>query len=838
MAQPIWITPVGNIGTFPSNIPTSYQLLANAVLPAVSITYAIISGNLPNGLTMDINGLIIGTPNTVANETISTFVVRATDNYANIRDRTFSITVSGEAVPEWITPAGSILTTLDSIWVELPLQYSNPIPSNPISVSLLGGELPPGLEVNSNGLIRGYAQPPTVDLNLPFVTTSCTVTSNSTNQITCASTSGFVIGRPIFFSGSVLGGISSGQTYYVNSILDSTTFTISLTQNGPIINLNNDIGFMTATLLATNLNQPVIRTYTFLLGINSPNGSDVRSFSIIVVNQNTPISQGGPGFLPNSRTPTIYNTRPPTFNINPNNPFYAYYLLPSANSIPNTYNPLTLAPMGVFPSDEYFSFKLIGHDFDFGTLTYEYADLPSGLTGDPNTGWITGIPSLSSPGVSDFIFSARAHKSNNENISTPFFYFTFKLVKTISPTITWISSTNLGTIDNGLPCTKKIVATADTSLEYRLISGSLPPNLTLLTNGEIIGTTAYQPTENLLQQGDTSDFTFTIQAFSTDYPAINDTKTFTLKVYQRFTQPTDTLYIQAALKPEDRNLIADLLNNETLIPAEMIYRPEDPNFGKASSVIYEHAYGIYASDIEQYLTAVTKNHYWRNITLGELATAVAKDETGQIIYEVVYSKVIDNLINPQGISVSKEIHWPYLIDLQKGPWYTSVTNVYTSWVNILGQPIYTSLTPGYARTLYPNSLPNMRNQVASVLGQEYNNNLLPLWMITRQPNGTTLGYTPAWVICYTKPGFSQTILNNINNNWKSPTGYNYRLNIINFEIDRFTVNKTITYNYNNFVSPPTWIALPSGTPEPDPKESKDFYVLFPRQNILPDETQY
>ena len=266
-----------------------------------------------------------------------------------------------------------------------------------------------------------------------------------------------------------------------------------------------------------------------------------------------------------------------------------------------------------------------------------------------------------------------------------------------------------------------------------------------------------------------------------------------------------------------------------------MYRPNDEYFGKATSVIYEHAFGIYASDINQYIAAVTRNHYWRNITLGELKTAVAKNSAGEIIYEVVYSEVIDNLVNPQGVSVPSQIFWPRPIDLNLGPWYTSVTDIYTSYIfpDSDGQPtFYTSLSPGFARMLYPNSLYNMRNRVASVLGQEYNSNLLPLWMTSQQENGSTLGYTQAWVICYTKPGLATAIKNNIEVRWP------YTLNQINFKIDRFSVDKSATYDYDNDLTPPAWTGLPSAQPVPDPLDSKDFYVLFPRQTILPDETQY
>ena len=125
----------------------------------------------------------------------------------------------------------------------------------------------------------------------------------------------------------------------------------------------------------------------------------------------------------------------------------------------------------------------------------------------------------------------------------------------------------------------------------------------------------------------------------------------------------------------------------------------------------------------------------------------------------------------------------------------------------------------------------MRNRVAQVVGQVFNSTLLPLWMTSQQANGSTLGYTQAWVICYTKPGFADIIKTNIENNW------DYTLNLINFQIDRFSVDKSATYNYNNTTIPPSWDDLPSATPTPDPLDSEDFYVLFPRKTILPNETQ-
>ena len=129
-----------------------FQLSASAVLPAVSITYQIISGSLPDGVTMTAAGYISGLPSLVTANTNYSFVVRATDNLQNIRDRTFSVTVSGVAPPEFTTPAGTIIEQWDSIWIEYPMQYSNPANAD-VLVRLIQGNLPPGLEINEFGLI-------------------------------------------------------------------------------------------------------------------------------------------------------------------------------------------------------------------------------------------------------------------------------------------------------------------------------------------------------------------------------------------------------------------------------------------------------------------------------------------------------------------------------------------------------------------------------------------------------------------------------------------------------------------------------------------------------------
>ena len=981
MAQPVWTTAAGSLGIFSSSI----QLVATAVLPATTVTYTLLSGSLPPGLVISSSGLISGTPDVVNFDTTTAFTIRATDNLSNIRDRTFSLIISGDATPAFTSLPGNLISPYpeDSTWLEFQVGYSNPDTTNPVAIILQGGALPPGLEIDGSGMIRGYAVQPTMGEVYTLVTTEAYLTDATTNSIRCVSTNLFTVGRPVVFTAPTLSVIVPGVTYYVSEIVNTTAFTISETQYGYVLPLTTDVGAMAVTLPVTTVDLPTITTYMFELALLSPLGNTTQLYSITVVNQDV----ATPGI---TRIPTVLNTRPLSFNVT-SDIYYRYYVLPPVL-------PAVEANIGLIQNNEYFAFKMIGYDFEGGALTYSYFDLPavpgawptaagsfetgksytidslgdtdftligavsnivrlsftatgtgefdasaivaglnytitatgntnwnlfagttgliyspgmtitamvsgsdiqgtgtaiqgtgtatlSWLAGHNETGWITGTPSIASE-AEVFNFSVKVTNSGEDSAT---FNFTTTVTNNISVTVTWMTPGDLGTIYNGTVSTFNIQAFADVPLTYSLVSGTLPPNLTLLANGEIVGCAADQPTDILLSLGDTTEFTFTARAQSTDplYSMITSDRTFTITVLQEFAYPTDTLYCEATTSIADRKIINSLLTNNTLIPDNYLYRPDDIYFGKATGVIYEHSYGVYARNIAEYLAAVSQNHYWRNITLGELKTAVARNAAGEIIYEVVYSEVIDNIANMEpGASETTNvldeegnmIYWERLVNLGLGPkplpypgaWYTDITYLYTSYADLVqldDQSYFTSLTPGYARLLYPNSLLNMRNRVAEVVGQEFNSKLLPLWMTSQQKNGSTLGYTQAWVICYTKPNttgasYAETIKNNIQTQWT------YTLNQINFKLDRFSVDKSLTYNYINGVKfdiqtedrvpilteipseeittegipdptkPPQWMSLPSASPPPVPLDSDNFYVLFPRQTILPDETQY
>ena len=103
--------------------------------PATAITYTVLSGTIPTGLTLNSEtGVLSGTPGIVGSDTTYNFAVRATDDYIGdeqqIADRTFSTIISGVAIPTFTTPTGTILNTNDSVWRELQIAYTNPVSTN------------------------------------------------------------------------------------------------------------------------------------------------------------------------------------------------------------------------------------------------------------------------------------------------------------------------------------------------------------------------------------------------------------------------------------------------------------------------------------------------------------------------------------------------------------------------------------------------------------------------------------------------------------------------------------------------------------------------------------
>ena len=678
--------------------------------------------------------------------------------------------------PTWVTPAGTLATIPEGVFYSIPLVATA---DDTVFYSVIAGRLPPGIQVDQTGVlaglpeaiseVQGVAQPVVNDTTSQFAvraytkttvggvtvitgladrTFTITVTGQST--VTWTTPAGLV---DTDFDGSQIEPLTlaysdpdSNSTNTVSLVAGALPPGLAVSSQGVIT------GYITPNPAATQ----TTATYSFTLRVTNGVSADVRTFSILVYAR--------------SRM-TADNTQ-----VTADNTFITADISPVQTPIITT----PTGSIGSTRSDNFFAFQFQGAYYDGDPIEFEATTmLPPGLILDPVSGWLYGLIPFEGIVTNTYDFSLRARDALVPSAVSAAYAFSLTVTGPVNSDVIWLTPANLGTIDNGATSTFYVAAenVAGLALQYQLKSGSdsrLPQGLQLLPSGHIAGrvsfdtfaldggTTTFDVGLNTVDQPTTFDLvnTFTVTATSIN-GLVDVDKTFSITVIRRYDQPFDNLYIQAMPPQQDRDLLASLLQNPTIFPPDLIYRADDPNFGVARRVIYNHAYGLTAATLDDYVASLDLNHYWKNLVLGEIKTAQALDDAGNVIYEVVYSAVIDDLVNNDGESVSKQVVLAFPINADDSTQIDSV---------------------------YPNSLINMRDQVIDTVGQV--SRVLPRWMLTRQANGAVLGFTPAWVIAYAKPGQSKQIAYNIQTQFAS------QLNLIDFRVDRYELDNFLTKNWD------------------------------------------
>ena len=98
-----------------------------------------------------------------------------------------------------------------------------------------------GIVAGTNYYINKVINSSTFTIVSSLIETRATHTETITNLITVTSTAGFVANNPIQFIGKTTGGITNGNTYYILAINNATTFTVSATPGGSAINLSTSV---------------------------------------------------------------------------------------------------------------------------------------------------------------------------------------------------------------------------------------------------------------------------------------------------------------------------------------------------------------------------------------------------------------------------------------------------------------------------------------------------------------------------------------------------------------------------------------------------------------------
>ena len=692
MAQPVWTTPAGSLGRIAESV--FFQFVVEADDPdGGTVTYNLVAGSLPQGIQVKTDGTIEGTPVTssvvqgvptaVSEDVESSFVIRATSEGGIINDRTFELTVTGNDIPQFVTPAGSLgsfyagdvfdqtlrgdnylasnnqitsdtnLLTADlssrRSALELRIEFTDDDPGDTVSISVIDGELPPGVTLLNTGYFAGY------------------------------------IGALEPLPGNPDPG-------YDATPFDSEPFDFT------IVNQN--------------------KNFEFTVEITDGKQRNVRTFSIFVISVNT---------LTADTMQITADTTDTTTDVMPD-------IVPLIANYPPDGN------IGTFRHDNFFAYQFQGLSLSNSTLEYEIvagdsADLPPGLFFDRLTGWLTGYLPDQGAVENEYSFSITVYNANNNTIVSDPYAYTITIIGDIDNEITWITPTNLGTIDNGAVSLLAIEATSQSNraLFYRLKAGGypdgvgvynkLPQGLSLLPSGEIAGRVSFNTF--CLDEGRTTfdsdlstrlavdpttwdtKFTFTVEVYSAD-GLVSTFRTFTVQVIRAFNSPYERLYIQAMPPQGDRDIIANLVQNQDIFNPSFIYRQDDPRFGVSRKVTYTHAFSLDTGTLDEYVTALELNHFRKPLVLGEIKTAKALASDGTVEYEVVYADIVDNGVNKQGESPPQSIKWPVTITIPGEDYPDRLSNTSTGTKVALSSMTSTYLEP--ARNA--NMLANICSQMA------------------------------------------------------------------------------------------------------------------------------
>ena len=167
MALNVWTQPSGySFGLVQEKVTISLSLPTSN---DSGVTYQIISGALPRGLTIQGNS-IVGTPFEVSRITDYDFCIRARNSTGQFSDRTYKISVDGADVPVITTPAGTLAIgqyqqffVLDGTFVDYQIQaFDQDTTAGQALTYFIAadyGILPPGLVLTDSGKITGFIQP-------------------------------------------------------------------------------------------------------------------------------------------------------------------------------------------------------------------------------------------------------------------------------------------------------------------------------------------------------------------------------------------------------------------------------------------------------------------------------------------------------------------------------------------------------------------------------------------------------------------------------------------------------------------------------------------------------
>jgi hypothetical protein len=659
---PSWVTFSGFLFTATENVEATGAVLAEGA----GTTYKIISGKLPSGMVMSINGGFSGILSPVQSVARNQFVVRA-ENTSGATDRTFIIDVVGITPPTWDTTNVTIANS--STYLQVGPEHE-PYALNTQYVSFQ---------------LRSGADPALTPVNTTF-------------------------------------------TYYLGNNSGNLPPGLTLSKDGVIYGIVDDVLEIDTV---TGIGIPKI--YTFTVTVTDGVASSSKEFKILVVNpdiiQDPSAFEGlvEPGILV-----TNTNYIPPLQFINGTE-------LGVIRASNNIY--LDVSAYDPYPDIEHSVYTLV-------TGTSITTHLPPDLSLDQSTGIIYGYVPYQSAYTKNYQLTIAATRVvTTTSMVTATNTFTLAVKGHVDSSMEWISSSSLGSITIGEISELRIQARQtnnDYAINYQILSGSIPSGLTLQRDGTISGIIDYS--EN------TGTYTFTIQA--NDIYEFNEIeRTFNLDVIRYNDKKYTQVYCRPFLTRAKRQEYQEFMLDNFVFDPSLIYRYFDPNFGVQSEIKMVLEFGLEQLNIDDIVPALHENFYRRRFQFGDVKIATANDNTGTKVYEIVYVEVVDNLVNNNGVSVSKVVN---------------MSNEF----------------------FYPASVDNMRSQLSQLTLPDFttvdtNEYLMPKYMRSQQTGDyKNIGYIRVIPLCYALPGQGSKIVSRIKS-----SGFDFKQ--LDFEVDRIIVQDSL-----------------------------------------------
>jgi hypothetical protein len=341
-------------------------------------------------------------------------------------------------------------------------------------------------------------------------------------------------------------------------------------------------------------------------------------------------------------------------------------------------------------------------DGDAITYTLMAGSLPAGLSLNSNTGAITGVCSTVIQGT--WSFSIRA----SDGLFAKLRNFTISTNSNFDASIEWSTPAGLlGSLKIGENSLLSVSASSNYPIRFSISSGSLPQGLQLHpTVGDIYDDVQFQSI---------GTYVFTVVA-ENDF--VQSSRQFSIEVTAGYGDNALRAYLQLPYQFIDE--FREVIENTT-IDRSAIYRPYDLRFGKQNFpkiILHENLNYVSASNLRaQY----ENNRLPLDLIVGDLKLAVARDTSGNVVYEVIYRDITEVSVSPSDSFIVPQT--------QEEITPTAINTLRTALVN------------------YPG--------IAGSTGET-----LPSWMTSQQIFGVVssiLGFTPCIPIFFLRPGEGEEI---------------------------------------------------------------------------------